>query len=423
MDLRELSNTVSESAQVMSDILEKNQVKLSLDPQCPDPSYLAFPNAEAFHHARVRLRDAALRLVDLLSGKHEACRSIQYNFVISSALEIAWRFKLPQSVPLTGRISYKDVAAKVGLDAVLVERVMQTLITRAVFQQPAPGYVSHTRMSAALATDQWPDVLFNVMYRWGNPAVMHIADALAKWGCSQKPNEAGYNIAMKTDKTVWEILDQDQAAQETFGKLMGSASSVLGPIDGLISAYDWAGLGDAMVVDVAGSLGHISQKLAAHFPRLEFVVQDYEAICRQGEALLPAELQDRIRFQPHNMFELQQKNPQKKVVYFLRFILHDWSDEECCRILRAVVEGMKPGDRIVIQEHILPEPGTGSLFFEQLLRTLDMSMLAATNGQERSAAQFQHLVRMADPRLKVLNIITPTTLDMGVVEVALEDGL
>ena len=119
---------------------------------------------------------------------------------------------------------------------------------------------------------------------------------------------------------------------------------------------------------MAGSLGHISQKLAAHFPRLEFVVQDYEAICRQGEARLPVELKDRIRFQPHNMFELQRKNPAKRVVYFLRFILHDWSDEECCRILGAVLSGMKPGDRIVIQEHILPEPGTGSLFYEQLLR-------------------------------------------------------
>lgn len=54
---------------------------------------------------------------------------------------------------------------------------------------------------------------------------------------------------------------------------------------------------------------------------------------------------------------------------------------------------------------------------------LDMNMLSATNGQERSAAQFQHLVRMADPRLKVVNITTPTGLDMGVVEIALEDGL
>ena len=79
MDLLELSTTVSESAHVISGILEKNQINLSLDPQCPDPSSLAFPNAEAFHHARVRLRDAALQLVDLLSGKHEACRSIQYN--------------------------------------------------------------------------------------------------------------------------------------------------------------------------------------------------------------------------------------------------------------------------------------------------------------------------------------------------------
>ncbi|PKY03304.1 S-adenosyl-L-methionine-dependent methyltransferase [Aspergillus campestris IBT 28561] len=421
MDLIELSNTVSESARLMSGILEENKVKLSPDPQYPDPSSLTFPNAEAFHDARTQLRDAALRLVYLLSGNHEAFRSIQYNFVVSSVLEIAWRFKLPQTVPLDGCISYEDIAAKVGLDKALIERVMQTLITRGVFQQPDPGHVSHTRLSATLATEQWPDVLFNVIYRWGNPAIMHIADALTKWGASPKPNEAGYNIALNTDKTIWESLDQNQVAQETFGKLMNTVSSFLGPIDTLISGYDWAGLGDAIVVDVAGSLGHISRKLAAHFPQLEFIVQDYEGVCRQGEAILPAELQGRVRFQPHNMFELQQKNPEKKVVYFLRLILHDWSDEECCRILRAVVAGLKQGDRVVIQEHILPESGTGSLFVEQLLRTLDMNMLAATNGQERSAAQFRHLVGMADPRLKVANITTPANSNMGVVELALED--
>lgn len=170
---------------------------------------------------------------------------------MSSALEISWRFKLPQAVPLDGRTSYEEVAAKVDLDKNLVQRVLQTLMTRSMFQQPEPGYVSHTRLSTALAAEEWPEIVFNVIYRWGNPAVTHIADALAKWGPSQKPNEAGYNIAMNTDKTVWETLNQNQVAQEAFGKFMNSTSSVLGVIETLITGYDWAGLGDAIVVDVS----------------------------------------------------------------------------------------------------------------------------------------------------------------------------
>lgn len=79
MDLIELSKAVSESAQLMSDILDENKVKLSLDPHSPDPDELAFPNGEAFYAARTRLRDAALHLVELVTGKHDALRSIHYN--------------------------------------------------------------------------------------------------------------------------------------------------------------------------------------------------------------------------------------------------------------------------------------------------------------------------------------------------------
>lgn len=308
--------------------------------------------------------------------------------VISSALQISWRFKLPQAVPLNDCISYENLAAKVGLDQGVIERVMRTLMTRGMFHQPDPDHVSHSRLSATLATEQWPDALFSMVFGWATPAIMHVADALTKWGSSQKPNETGFNVAKNTDKTMWELLEQDLEAQKMFGKFMNFTSDVFGVIDGLISGYDWAGLGDAVVVDVsrvelnctlrgvstltsaqvAGSIGHISRKLAGHFPQLEFIVQDYEAVCRQGEAILPAELRGRIRFQPHNMFDAQQGIPDRKIVYFLRMILHDWSDQECCRILRAVLPGLKRGDRIIVQEHIVPDPGTGSLFVEQVLR-------------------------------------------------------
>lgn len=122
------------------------------------------------------------------------------------------------------------------------------------------------------------------------------------------------------------------------------------------------------VLQVGGSLGHASRRLAQLFPKLRFIVQDFEVTCQKGEAALPDELRPRISFQPFNIFEPQPALPGKKVVYLLCWIIHDWSDTECSQILRSIAQGMKPGDRIILSEFVRPEPGAGSLWRERIVR-------------------------------------------------------
>lgn len=45
-------------------------------------------------------------------------------------------------------------------------------------------------------------------------------------------------------------------------------------------------------------------------------------------------------------------------VDLMRFVLHGWPDEYCVRILKAMVPALKKGARVVVQDHMLPEPGT-----------------------------------------------------------------
>ena len=119
---------------------------------------------------------------------------------------------------------------------------------------------------------------------------------------------------------------------------------------------------------VAGSSGHVSIQLARQYPRLSFVVQDYESVCRQGEAQLPADVKDRVRFEARDMFDPHERIPDKKAIYFLRNIFHNWSDKYSRKILQAIVPALKEGDRIVLNEHIVPEPGTGSAIVERFAR-------------------------------------------------------
>ncbi|KAJ5597527.1 S-adenosyl-L-methionine-dependent methyltransferase [Penicillium hordei] len=185
-------------------------------------------------------------------------------------------------------------------------------------------------------------------------------------------------------------------------------------MDAVYEGFDWEKTGSSRrgckespslspgLPSVAGSVGHISIRLAQRYPKLHFIVQDYEPVCRRGEAMLPVEVQNRVRFQPYDLFE--------------------WSDKYASHILRAVAAALKPGDRIILNEQIMPEPGTAAPAIEQLTRSSDMTMLSIFNGQERTKEQLRALVQPAHPGLHVLKVITPLTLALGIVEICLKDS-
>jgi hypothetical protein len=59
----------------------------------------------------------------------------------------------------------------------------------------------------------------------------------------------------------------------------------------------------------------------------------------------------RVSFMSHDFF-----TPQTVVadVYLLRWILHNWSDKYCVRILRALIPALKPGARVIVNEDVRP---------------------------------------------------------------------
>ena len=124
----------------------------------------------------------------------------------------------------------------------------------------------------------------------------------------------------------------------------------------VVGAFDWASLGDGLVVDVGGSHGLVCQDLAKAFPSLRLVVQDLPKVVEDAKAKLPAEFADRVTFMVHDMFTEQ---PIKGAdVYYFRWILHDWSDKYCIKILKSLIPALKPGARVMFSERCLEAPCT-----------------------------------------------------------------
>lgn len=134
----------------------------------------------------------------------------------------------------------------------------------------------------------------------------------------------------------------------------------------MVDSFDWDTVKDGTVVDVGGSHGSISIELARRFPSLRFVVQDQDKVVAESLSMVPEDVADRVTFMAYDFFTEQ---PVKKAdVYFYRWILHNWSDIYCIKICRALIPALKPGALLLIQEILIPEPGTISRYEERKLR-------------------------------------------------------
>ncbi len=81
-------------------------------------------------------------------------------------------------------------------------------------------------------------------------------------------------------------------------------------------------------------------------------------------------------------------------VYLLKFVLHDWGEEEAITILQNCRSAMAEGGRIVIIQGLLPEGAEPSPLF-----LWDIHMLVMSGGGERTLEEYRKLLDRAGLRL------------------------
>ncbi|KAI4252736.1 MAG: hypothetical protein LQ352_004114 [Teloschistes flavicans] len=244
-----------------------------------------------------------------------------------------------------------------------------------------------------------------------------MVDALIRWPESEEPNQAGFNIAHNTDVPIFDEL----AKYSDRGQRFADAMTFMGSGPGLehhhiLNHYDWASLGASTVVDVGGSHGSLSIAIAQAFPSLRCIVQDRPEIIEMGDHNLPTDVRGRVDFMAHDFFDEQ---PVKDAeVYILRWILHDWSDRNASRILKALVPALQAGARVLLLEQIMPEPGALSAYQERAYRSMDLVMWATHNAKERTLNDWRELLKDSDPGLEITSVIQPKDSRLSIIEAA-----
>lgn len=137
-----------------------------------------------------------------------------------------------------------------------------------------------------------------------------------------------------------------------------------------------------------------------------------------------------MQFIPHDFFD---ENPARHAdVYWLRYIIHDWSDDYCVRILRAIRAAMGPRSRILICDQVMnttggcaelasaPAPLPANYgYFTRYSHTRDLCVMSLINGIERKPTEFRELVERAGLHL---NRFWECRSQVGLVEVVLPDS-
>lgn len=176
--------------------------------------------------------------------------------------------------------------------------------------------------------------------------------------------------------------DEDK---ETFMNGMHGLGLLCSP--SVVAAHDLSRF--RKLVDVGGGTGHLAIEACRRYPELRATVFDLAAVTPLAERrIAEAGLSDRVDTAAGDFF--QDPLPECDLISLAR-ILHDWSEEKVEQLLARVHQVLPAGGGLLIVERLLNDDKCGPA--NPLLQSL--SMLVCTEGRERSAPEYEALVRQA----------------------------
>ena len=188
--------------------------------------------------------------------------------------------------------------------------------------------------------------------------------------------------------SLFEYLANHPDEARMFDRRMTSFSRA--EIPQIVEAYDFSGA--RTVVDVGGGEGRLVSAILGAPPALQGVVFDLPHVVGGAEhRLREGGVTDRCTIVGGDFFE---SVPAAADLYLLKWIIHDWEDNDAVKILSNCARAMDPAGRVVLAEVVIGAANSGD---DGPL--LDVHMMVLPGGRERTEAEFAQLFAAAGLRL------------------------
>lgn len=302
--------------------------------------------------------------------------SLTMGFLASAAIGAVVRLDIADRIAQEPRTA-AELAELTGVDAEGLQRTLRFLAGSGTFYEDGGGRFHLTAAAERLRTAA-PQSLHDAVLFLTEPMFW---GAVGNFGASLRRGSSTFDEVFGVP--LWEYLAGNPDSAAIFDAGMVSYSA---PQDAAIAdTYDVSDVG--RIVDVGGGRGGLLSLFLARNPLATGVLFDREPVLATHLLDTP-ELAGRWNAVPGDFFE---SVPGAGDLYVLKHILHDWNDEECVRILRRCREVMTPHSRVLVAETIAPPPNTPHYVW-----SLDLMMLAALTGRERTRDEFEQLFAAAD---------------------------
>ncbi|XVF39381.1 hypothetical protein PTKIN_Ptkin01aG0030100 [Pterospermum kingtungense] len=181
--------------------------------------------------------------------------------------------------------------------------------------------------------------------------------------------------------SVYEYMQKDPELNEGFDKAMSDQSSII--MNQFLSVYKgFEGL--TSLADVGGGSG----------TTLHFIISKYPSI-RGINFDLPRLSNNAPSYQGIENVEGDMFNgvPNGSAI-LLKWILHNWNDEDCIRILKKCYEALPDTGKVIVVEMVYPEM-VGTSSFSKYASQFDNIMLVQFGAKERSDKEYKALAMAA----------------------------
>jgi ubiquinone/menaquinone biosynthesis C-methylase UbiE len=319
------------------------------------------------------------------------------------AIRVAARYNLAGIIEAHGPLTVEELAEQTGTHALSLFRLLRALASLGIFQavNPEAGALqvrfAQTELSRVLVprlSDSVYDFARMLDTDWHQGSWSVLARSIAT-------GEPG--LRLQTGKDLWEYLQEHPTEQDLFQRVMTWMGQRVEAA--LLQSYDFSPF--EHVVDVAGGQGTLLLSILRTYPHLLGTLFDQAKVIELARPLLQQDpdLGKRCQLVSGNFFQAEAL-PAGADCYCLRQILHDWNDEHCLQILRAIRQVIRPEGRLLIFERVI-QPGPSAVFN----MFFDLQMLALLEGRERAPREYEQLLQASGFRLATIKP-TPSTYSL-----------
>ncbi|KAG0630920.1 hypothetical protein M758_1G213900 [Ceratodon purpureus] len=179
--------------------------------------------------------------------------------------------------------------------------------------------------------------------------------------------------------TLYEFHQKHPELNKLFNQGMDGNSKVM--MHAILDGYQSGFPSVLVLVDVGGGFGASLSAIIDRYPHIRGINFDLPGVIAESSPLPGVE---------HVGGDMFEGVPEGGDAIFLKWILHNWGDEDVVKVLKNCWKALPSGGKAIVVDHVVPEVIEPEEVDKAIL-IMDVMMMAHHNAKERKLSEFRKL--------------------------------